>query len=334
VARRRIRTVLFSGSMAVSLTAALYLTTPVAVQAGSVSAAASPSGDPAYSVPTHAMAAALSCPGGFTHPAHEPVLLVHGTASTPDENWGWNYALVLPQLGWDVCTVALPGRALGDIQVSAEYVVYAIRAMYAATGRTVEILGHSQGPLEPRWALKWWPSLRSQVDDVVMMAGPNHGTAIANAGLECTASCLQMKVGSKFLAALNAGGETPAGPSYTSIYSLTDELVQPEAPAPTAALSGASNILMQDVCPGRIVEHVQFASDAAVFAVVMDAFTHPGPADASRIDRSVCSQTYFPGVNPSTAFSITFNTWYQGWPPPAYSITEPPLKCYAGGPCP
>src|SRR5579864_3860386 len=97
-------TLLCSGLMAVSLTAALGLTTPAAVHADTVSAVTSPSGDPAYSVPTSTLATALSCPGGFTHPAHEPVLLVHGTASTPDENWGWNYALELPQLGWDVCT--------------------------------------------------------------------------------------------------------------------------------------------------------------------------------------------------------------------------------------
>lgn len=318
------------GFLGSALMAALSLTT-VAARADTAAAVV---GDPAYSVPVDALAAALSCPGGFTHPTHEPVLLVHGTAVTPDENWGWNYALVLPKLGYDVCTVALPGRALGDIQVSAEYVVYAIRAMYAATGQKVDILGHSQGPLEPRWALKWWPSLRSQVDDVVMMAAPNHGTAIASGPPVCTASCLQMKIGSVFLAALNAGGETPPGPSYTSIFSLTDELVQPQAPSATSGLAGASNILMQDICPGRIVEHADFADDAAVFAVVMDAFTHPGPADPSRIDRSVCSQTYFAGSNPQAGFSIALATWYQGWPAPAYSTTEPPLKCYAGGPCP
>jgi triacylglycerol lipase len=294
-------------------------------------------GDPPYSVPVSSLAAGLSCPGGFTHPGHEPVLLVHGTGATPAENWGWNYLPVLPQLGWDVCTVALPGRALGDIQVSAEYVVYAIRAMYAASGSKVEVLGHSQGPLEPRWALKWWPSLRAQVDDLVMLAAPNHGAVLADPSYWCFASCQQMKTGAKFLAALNAGGETPPGPSYTSIYSLTDEMVQPAAPQATSALAGdsgtTSNVLIQNVCPGRYVEHVQFADDAAVFAVVMDAFTHAGPADPGRVNRSVCSQGTFPGANPAEAFPIAFTTWSQGWPAPDYPSTEPPLKCYAGGPC-
>jgi len=296
---------------------------------------AAASTEPAYSVPDSQLAAALSCPaGGFAHPEHEPVLLVHGTGATAQENWGWNYALVLPTLGYDVCLVQLPGRALGDIQTSAEYVVYAIRSMYAATGQKVNIMGHSQGPLEPRWALKYWPSLQSQVDHLVMLAAPNHGTAVADPALACTAGCLQMKQGSAFLAALDAGDETPGTVSYTSIYSLTDELVQPAAPTPTAALDGATNILMQDVCTGRYVEHVQFADDAAVYALVMDAFNHPGEgADPSRIDKNVCSQGTFPGVDFVKAYQIGANDWYQGWPPPDYPTAEPPLRCYATGAC-
>ena len=281
-------------------------------------------GDPPYSVPTADLAAALSC-AGPTPSAHQPVLLVHGTGATAEENWGSNYAHVLPQLGYDTCTVALPNRALGDIQVSAEYVVYAIRAMYAGYGRKVDVLGHSQGPLEPRWALKWWPSLRSQVDHLVMLAAPNHGTAVANAVVACSPACLQMRVGSNFLAALNAGDETPDGVSYTSIYSLTDELVQPAAPRATSALEGATNILMQDVCPGRIVEHVQFAFDAAVFALVMDAFTHPGSdVDPARIDRGVCYQTWFAGVSPQLP-----NDFANGWNGGTLVLAEPPLASYA-----
>jgi triacylglycerol esterase/lipase EstA (alpha/beta hydrolase family) len=263
------------------------------------------------------------------------VLLVHGTGATPGENWGSNYAAVLPKLGYDVCTVALPGRALGDIQVSAEYVVYAIRAMFTTYGKKVDILGHSQGPLEPRWALKWWPGLRVQVDHVVMMAAPNHGTAIASGALACSQACLQMRPGSRFLAALNAGDETPDGPFYTSIYSLTDELVQPAAPQPTSALVGAENVLMQDVCPGRVVEHVQFAVDAAVFAVVMDAFTHPGsPTDVSRVDRSVCSQTWMAGIDGQASFQALANDWYKGWPGVGGLATqEPAYKCYVTDSC-
>ena len=290
---------------------------------------ASAAGEPAYDVPTSTLASALTCPaGGFTHPANEPVLLVHGTFATPTENWGGNYALVLPKLGYDVCTVALPNRSLGDIQVAAEYVVYAVKYMYGATGLKVNILGHSQGPLEPRWALKWWPSLQSEVDHLVMMAAPNHGTVVADASFGAAAA-YQMRPGSNFLNALNAGDETPGPVSYTSLYSSTDELVEP---ASTAVIDGGDNILMQNVCPGRVVEHVQFAADAAVFALVMDAFTHPGEgANPARIDKNVCVQGQFAGVDwTKNGDDIT-----KGWPfsGQTFTLAEPPLKCYAAGTC-
>ncbi|MGB1581107.1 MAG: lipase, partial [Nevskiales bacterium] len=43
------------------------------------------------------------------------------------------------------------------------------------------MIGHSQGALMPRWALKWWPSARDLVQDFVLQAGPNHGTDVAGA---------------------------------------------------------------------------------------------------------------------------------------------------------
>jgi triacylglycerol lipase len=308
---------------------AVLLAVSVMVVVAGIRPLASAAGEPAYDVPESTLAAAVTCPsGGFTHPAHEPVLLVHGTFATPKENWGGNYALVLPQLGYDVCTVTLPNRALGDIQVAAEYVVYAVKYMYGASGLKVNILGHSQGPLEPRWAIKWWPSLQSEVDHLVMMAAPNHGTVVADASIGAAAG-YQMKPGSKFLDALNAGDETPGPVSYTSLYSATDELVQP---ASTAVLNGADNILMQDVCPGRVVEHVQFAVDAVAFALVMDAFTHPGQgADPARIDKNVCTQGAFPGVD----WSKNYDDLTKGWPfsGQTFALAEPALKCYAASTC-
>src|SRR5438270_1450620 len=166
---------------------------------------------PALQVPAGTLAESLSCPGGLAHPQHEPVLLVHGTGATPEENWSWNYAKVLPTMGYDVCTVRLPNRALDDIQVSSEYVVSAIRTMARTSGRMVDVLGHSQGGLEPRWALKWWPDTQRLVDDDVMLASPNHGVFAADIwppGV-CTEACYQMRRTAQFIAALNAGDETP-----------------------------------------------------------------------------------------------------------------------------
>jgi len=135
--------------------------------------------DPTYSVPETLMLRALACSAEFTHlDEHEPVLLVHGTSGTPEETWSWNYAENLPALGFDVCWVRIPNRAFSDQQESAEYVVYAIKWMYArAHGRKIDVMGHSQGGLLPRWGLRWWPSTRDMVDDFVPMAGPSHGAS-------------------------------------------------------------------------------------------------------------------------------------------------------------
>jgi triacylglycerol esterase/lipase EstA (alpha/beta hydrolase family) len=225
------------------------------------------------------------------------VLLVHGTNVTPEENWGWNYGHVLPDLGFDVCTVALPGRARVDAQVSSQYVVYAIRRVAQLSGRKVDIISHSQGTLQPRWAMRWWPDVAAHVDDYISLAGVHHGIASADglcAGGSCYPAAWQMRTTSAFVKALNTKWEVARGVSATSIYSETDELVQPYE---TALLRGASNIAVQDVCPGRAVDHVSMADDGVVFQIVMDALTHRGPFDARRVHID-CTDTFMPGVNP------------------------------------
>ncbi|MGH2687542.1 MAG: hypothetical protein ACRDKW_01855, partial [Actinomycetota bacterium] len=42
--------------------------------------------------------------------------------------------------------------------------------------------------------------------------------------------------------------------------------------------------------------HVGLAADAPAVALVLDALTHPGPADPARIDRRTCLQATVPGA--------------------------------------
>ena len=300
---------------------------------GLAAAACTPPGDPPLSVPERLLADALRCPATFTHRAHQPVLLVHGTFATPEENWSWNYANALPAAGYDVCTVRLPDRSTGDIQVSSEYVVYAVRKIYERSGSKVDVLGHSQGGLQPRWAVRWWPSLRTKVDDLVMLGTPNHGTLVADQAtpLGAPPAAWQMRTNSRFIAALNSEDETPGPMSYTSLYTLSDELVQPVVPAATAAVAGGRNLLVQNLCPGRVVDHVGLAYDAAAHDMVIDAFTHPGPADPARFDRSTCLQVAFDGVAPEPLLStgiaeLQDGSGFTGAP---NATEEPPLQPYA-----
>lgn len=261
------------------------------------------SADPTLGTSRSKLDASVSCPTRFVHRDHDPVLLVHGTAVLPEENWGWNYASVLPGMGFDVCLVRLPERALGDIQVSAEYVVNAIRTVATVSGRRVDVVGHSQGGMLPRWALKFWPGLRRLVDDYVALAPPHYGAY--GADLLCPSTCApaaqQMKTSSEFMKALNHGSPSLGRVEWTNIYSLYDELVQPVIPEPTAAVEGATNILVQDVCPGRPLHHMGFVHDAVVFALTIDALTHPGPADVERFDAATCAQANAPGITPVAA---------------------------------
>ena len=285
------------------------------------------------------LAAALRCHDAPHPSGGEPALLVHGGTLTGSESWHWNYVPALNNAGIDVCTVDLPDRALTDIQVSAEYVVYAVRRMRENYHSKVDILGHSEGPVVARWAIKFWPDVRNSVDDMVGLEAAYHGTAVTN--IFCaTGSCVpvawQLSIGSSFLRALNADDETPGDVSYTSIYSLTDDGgAVPQLPQSVSQQGdGATNVPIQSICPVRVVSHVQALADAVAYAVVIDAFAHPGPADPSRIDPSVCDQLFLPGVT-LDSFAIHVATisaiLYAYSSGIAYPTVhrEPPLRCYA-----
>src|SRR5205823_5687715 len=67
------------------------------------------------------------------------------------------------------------------------------------------------------------------------------------------------------------------------------------------SLDGATNIRVQDLCPGRPVEHIQETYDAEVGAIVLDALRHPGPANPAREGTLACSQVAMAGVDPAEA---------------------------------
>jgi triacylglycerol lipase len=201
--------------------------------------------------------------------------------------------------------VELPDRALGDIQTSAEYVVAAVRAIHGRSGRQVSLVSHSQGADEIRWSVRWWPDVRAQVDDLVTLEGINGDARLPSAECipgRCYPAAWQFRPGAAFIDALKRV-PTPRGPSYTTIRSLTDEGVQPTWPesAAVGAIDGATNVLIQDICPGRAVEHAEALFDAAAIAVVMDALQHPGSADPARIGRAACGRVLANGIDAGRA---------------------------------
>ncbi|HVE25757.1 MAG TPA: lipase, partial [Sporichthya sp.] len=229
----------------------------------------------------------------------------------------------------------------GDTQIASEYVVHAIRTIYARTGRKVQVMGHSQGGTEPRFALRFWPDLRSKVDDYIAFAATNHGSALIR-GLcapSCTPALWQQIDNSNYIQAMNSYQETFAGISYTQIYTYFDQFVQPNLDdTGTTSLSGPgdiTNVALQDICPANTGEHIAIGTyDPVAYALAMDALTHPGPANPARIPASVCDETFMPGVDPRTFAANLADAYNQIF----ISLTtdprvdaEPALKSYTRG---
>lgn len=289
-------------------------------------------------------AAVTSCSDGIEGAQVAPVLLLQGTGATAKDNWSWTYQPALTKLGIPHCTVDLPEQATGDVQRNGEFVVRAIRAVSERAGRRVSIIGHSQGGMVGRWALRFWPDTRRLVDDVIGFAPSNHGTTTAAAtcgdGM-CSAASWQQWDVSNFMKALNSRTETFAGISYTSIYTRLDEIVQPNLDAETGSSSlrtgegMRTNVATQDICPNDPYEHLSIGLvDPVAYALAIDALTNDGPADPKRIPLTVCAEAFHPGIDPVTfpADSSAALASYQGYEAEEVPA-EPALRCYTTASC-
>lgn len=243
-----------------------------------------------------------SCTPTAAHP--RPVVLVHGTVENAYDNW----AELAPQLKADgYCVFALnyggapgsPYQGLGDIPTSARQLASYVDTVLAATGAAeVDLVGHSQGGMMPRYYLKNLGGA-AKVASLVALSPSNYGTVfygvlpLVNAlpggngvlGLGCQA-CVQQRQGSAFLKDLNAGGDTVAGVSYTVIQTLYDNVVMPHTNAFLRS-PGVTNTLLQSVCPGDTVDHLGISYDPNAQRLVRNALD---PSTA----RPVLCQPAFP----------------------------------------
>src|SRR3954447_5022000 len=252
--------------------ALLAATVAVAAALTAAQAQAAPSGyapldrpGPRLSAPVGTLRSALHCEGDFRRSRREPVLLSPGTSATPEQNFSWNYERAFTAQHRPWCDLTMPHHTLGDIQVAGEYLVYGIRTMHARAGRRIAVLGHSQGGMSMRWALRFWPDTRPMVDDIIGMAPTNHGTTAGGSCTEgqtkCVPAAWQQAASAQFIAALNSYAETFRGISYTNVFTHTDEEVKPSDSAATASSSlhtGAgriTNVATQDICPTDTYEH-------------------------------------------------------------------------------
>jgi triacylglycerol lipase len=193
--------------------------------------------------------------------------------------------------GRQATVVRLPGNGTGDLNAQADVLNIAVRAALAAGAPSVDVVGYSAGGVVARlWARDHGGAARAR--RIVTLGSPQHGTDLAAvAGLlvpeSCPRACKQLVPGSALLAGLNGGDETPAGPTWVSIWSDQDQVVTPPS---SARLTGASNVVVQRICPGRSVNHGQLPTDAVVDGLVLRAlaaapFATPTAADCAALAR-------------------------------------------------
>jgi triacylglycerol esterase/lipase EstA (alpha/beta hydrolase family) len=236
-----------------------------------------------------------SCKPSAEHPV--PVILVHGTFADMSDSWqalspllyNNGYCVFALNYGSYGGSGSAGVYATGDIAASAQQLATFVNRVLAATGaHKVDLVGHSQGGMMPRYYIKNLGGA-SKVNALVGLAPSNHGTTLEGlftlagyfpgasslVGADCPA-CAEQEAGSSFITALNDGGETVPSVKYTVIESDNDEVVTPYTSAFLATAPNVTNILLQNQCALDQGEHLSMPYDHIADADVLTALD---PAD-------------------------------------------------------
>jgi triacylglycerol esterase/lipase EstA (alpha/beta hydrolase family) len=261
----------------------------------------------------------FSCKPSALHP--QPVILVPGTYESMFKNWAV-MSPVLKNAGY--CVFSLDygaedgGPASGPLADSAAQLGSFVNAVLGATGaKQVDLVGHSQGGMMPRYYIKFLGGTKT-VHSLVGIAPSNHGTTLTPNPLsyvpgvstggdgtpstapipggptttemsgsvalgDFNAAASDQSAGSAFLENLNAGGDIQGDVYYTTIATTHDEIVTPYT---SEALAGpadqVTNVVIQNFCPLDPIEHDQTPNDPVVQQLVLAALTNAnGPLSPS-----------------------------------------------------
>ncbi|GAA1434650.1 lipase [Microlunatus lacustris] len=206
-----------------------------------------------------------------------PVLLVPGYGG--DGSSLQSLAAAVRATGRTAVVVPAVGDGTGDLEAQAEALAaVAERVRDEAGAPSVDVIGYSAGGVVARL----W--VRDHGGDavarrVLTLGSPHHGTSQAALGASlaggCPTACEQLVPDSALLRRLNARDETPAGPVWVTLRSTADQVVTPVA---SAALEGALDVVVQDVCPVARTAHGDLPSDPVTLALVRSALDVGPPA--------------------------------------------------------
>jgi triacylglycerol esterase/lipase EstA (alpha/beta hydrolase family) len=158
-----------------------------------------------------------------------------------------------------------------------------IERVRSATGaQKVDLVGHSEGGVMPRYYIKFLGGQHT-VRRFVALAPLNHGTTLDGIATlaklvpgsislvgQLSAADAEMVEGSAFMHKLNAPPEAPPGVLYTVIATRYDEVATPYT---TAFLAGSNvtNVLLQQQCSEDLIEHLAISYDSIALHDVLNA---------------------------------------------------------------
>jgi pimeloyl-ACP methyl ester carboxylesterase len=237
-----------------------------------------------------------SCVPSAAHP--RPVVLVHGLGTNMYEDW-----LTLSPLLHDTgyCVFALtygetpniPNRGgFLRMQDSAVELNAFVDRVLAATGaEQIDLVGHSEGTVMPQWWLRklggasvthayvtitplFDGTTLGGLDSVIATLkslGPEQADQLSAQVDAFCGACQQFLRGSDFYKELYDDGTIAApGVTYTNVMTRTDELVTPYTSGYLYA-PGSTNIVLQDVCPLDLSDHIFISFDPVVHRIVLNA---------------------------------------------------------------
>ena len=235
-----------------------------------------------------------SCRPSAAHP--EPVILVHGLLANRNDNWQ-TYGPLLANNGYCVfaLTYGSPGAdpngligGVASMEAGARALDAFVDRVREATGAPkVALVGHSEGATMPYWYIK----LGGGADKVSRMVGlapgvhgsaPSPLTGVGEAiGPEAGAVLREFGSTSQFMRALNDGGITVPGVAYTQIVTEYDEILPYEGGL--IHEPGATNHILQDLCPQDYSDHLSINSDPVAARLVLNALdpAHSVPVECT-----------------------------------------------------
>ena len=206
-----------------------------------------------------------------------------------------------------------------------EFVAYAVNYVAGITGQNVSVIALSQGNIDVQWALTYWPSTRTVVSDYIAVSPDYHGTilldvlcpTLTEGIVGCAPSIWQQKYNSDFIKHFRAAGGASAWVPTTTVYTATDDVVQPQHGQNASAFLnddrrvGVLNVEVQLHCPllspALVGTHESLLWGQPLQSLIKDALTHDGPASIERIPdwNDACSELAARGLGLQDVIATT-----------------------------